>query len=374
MQLKESVVPGIKEFIDNNYNLRYNVITRTVERDGVPVNDLDLNSIFIAVKTNCNNATKDLVLSLIYSDSTKQYNPFLEFFTDNINETLGTENLDNLIASIDTDTPGYDMFIRKWLVSLIASIHGKHSPLMLILCGGQNTGKTEWFRRLLPTVLLPYYAESKLDGDKDSDILMTKKIIILDDEFGGKNKQESKKLKEMTSKQTFSIREPYGRVSVDLMRLAMLCGTTNDLQVLNDPTGNRRMLPIHVLGINHDLYNSINKSELFMELYNLYCSGYNYHLTKDEIKLLNQSTGEFQASCMEEELVCKYYALPDESSTQVSEVTSADIISHIKQWSSILLSPTKLGLVLKKLGFEQRIVRKGNNSTQRIYRVVKLNP
>lgn len=373
MQLKESIVTEIKEFIDTKYNLRYNVITRNIERDGVPVNDLDLNSIFIAVKTHFNKATKDLVLSLIYSDSTKQHNPFLDFFFMNMYKASGTENIDKLIASINTDTPGYEMFFKKWLCSLVASMHGKHSPLMLILCGGQNSGKTEWFRRLLPPDLQPYYAECKLDGGKDSDILMTKKIIILDDEFGGKNKQESKKLKEMTSKQTFSIREPYGRVSSDLTRLAMLCGTTNDLQVLNDPTGNRRLLPIHVISIDHELYNSIDKTCLFMEMYDLYTSGYNYHLTKDDIELLNHSTGDFQASSMEQELVCKYYTVPDETSTDIKWVTNTDMVSHIKLWSSIMLSPTKLGLELKKLGFEQKTNRKGK-STERVYKVVQLNP
>ncbi len=98
----------------------------------------------------------------------------------------------------------------------------------------------------------------------------------------------------MTSKQTSGIREPYGRVSSDLTRLAMLCGTTNDLQVLNDPTGNRRLLPIHVISIDHELYNSIDKTDLFMEITGT--CGYNYHLTTRDIELLNYSTSEFQAS------------------------------------------------------------------------------
>lgn len=372
MQHKESLVPEIKNFIDRTYNLRYNLVTRNIERDGNPVTDLDLNSIFIAVKTEYPKVNKDLVMSLIYSDQTVQYNPFIEFF-ETSKSYPGTEgNIDTLIKSISTDTPGYEMYIKKWLCALVASAHGEHSPLMLILCGGQNTGKTQWFRRLLPRPLHPYYAECKLDGGKDSDILMTKKIIILDDEFGGKNKQESKKLKEMTSKQTFSIREPYGRVSSDLLRLAMLCGTTNDLQVLNDPTGNRRMLPIHVISIDHDLYNSIDKTALLMEAYDVYMSGYDYNLTQDEIELLNASTREFQAPCLEEELVLKYYAVPDGDAVNVRQVTNTDILTHIKTWSSLMLSPTKLGSVLKALGFEQKVVRKGNSS-QRLYRVVQLN-
>lgn len=43
---------------------------------------------------------------------------------------------------------------------------------------------------------------------------MTKKLIILDDEFGGKSKQDAKRLKELSSKQWFNLRRRiFGRTS-----------------------------------------------------------------------------------------------------------------------------------------------------------------
>lgn len=374
MYNNQSVVNQIKSHIDGNYNLTYNVVNRNIELDGVPVNDMVLNSIYISCKSACNIATKDLVYSIIYSGGTKRIDPFKSFITAHKSRLNPSGNIDKLIASIKTDTENYEMFIKKWLCAIMASIHGKHSPLMLVLCGGQNTGKTEWFRRLLPNELSGYYAESKLDGGKDDEILMTKKLIIVDDEMGGKSKQENKKLKEMTSKQTFSIREPYGRVSVDLQRLAMLCGTTNDLQILNDPTGNRRLLPVRVLSIDHDLYNSIDKTGLFIEIYNLYQSGYDYNLSKSDIELLNSSTSDFEAISSEEELIAKHYAIPtEEDSYKAKELTNTDIITWINHWSRVNINATRLGLVLKKLGFEQKTTRVGK-STRRVYRVIELNP
>ena len=372
MSTNTSLVLQLQEYLNKNYNLAYNTVTRNVELDGMPLTDMVINSIFVSCKAVFDKATKDLVCSIIYSDSTKAIDPFQSFIKTHENCVNSTGNIDMLIKSIETDTENYDMFIRKWLCSMIASIHGKHSPLMLVLCGGQNTGKTEWFRRLLPDALSGYYAESKLDGGKDDEILMTKKLIILDDEMGGKSKQENKRLKEMTSRQTFSIREPYGRVSVDLQRLAMLCGTTNDMQILSDPTGNRRLLPIRVLGIDHNLYNGIDKTALFIEAYNLYQSGYSYGLSKTEIDMLNSSTGDFEAISSEEELLLKHYAVPAEDSWNATEVTNTDIVTKLNMWSSgININPTKLGLVLKKLGFEQKATRVGN-STKRLYRVIEL--
>jgi hypothetical protein len=222
----KNIINQIKRFVSDKYKMKRNEISRNIEIDGKPITDIDLNTVFIECKTVVPKASKDLVKSVIFSEFTPCYNPFFLFLKDyQIKRPHG--NIDKLINSIQTDTANHDLFIKKWLASLMASINGKHSPLVLVLVGGQNTGKTEWFRRLLPNELKAYYAEDKLDQGKDSEILMTKKLIIMDDEMGGKSKAESKTLNRLTSSQTFSIREPYGVVSVDLNRLALLCGPTN---------------------------------------------------------------------------------------------------------------------------------------------------
>src|SRR5690606_8018810 len=110
-----------------------------------------------------------------------------------------------------------------------------------------------------------YYAESNLDEGKDSEILMCKKLIIVDDEFGGKSKKDATKLKRLSSQQTFSIRAPYGRITEDLNRLAVLGGTSNDSEVINDPTGHRRIIPIILLSFDIEKYKSIDKTKLFIE-------------------------------------------------------------------------------------------------------------
>jgi predicted P-loop ATPase len=109
-----------------------------------------------------------------------------------------------------------------------------------------------------------------------------------------------------------------------------------------------------------------------MEAYELYKSGFNYHLTKEEIKLLNSSTGEFEAISSEEELILTYYALPTrETRDQIKEVTNTDILTRLNNLSGINITATGLGRALRKLGFEQSIQRFGA-STKRLYKVVEL--
>lgn len=283
--------------------------------------------------------------------------------------------IDELFSTIETedDKRLFSRLIgKKWLVGIISSIHGQHSPLMLVLSGDvQGTGKTEFLRRLLPAELKPYYAESKLDAGKDDEILMTQKLLIMDDEMGGKSKKDERRLKELLSRQTFSLREPYGRNNVDLNRLAVLCGTTNDRHILNDPTGNRRILPIHVLSIDHEKYNSLNKIDIFIEAYHLYKSGFNWQLSREEISALGLHGDMFQSYTSEYELINKYYDLPTNGTCD--ELTASEIKVHLERMSLQKLSLDKIGKELQRIGFKQ-VIKKISGKTKRVYEVLQVTP
>ena len=149
-------------WIRQNYNLKRNEISRYIENDDVPMKQQDYNTIYIESKKIIPELTYELVDRLIHSDFVEQYNPFKRFIDANIDNYKTEGNIERLFRSIETPNQNYlQKFGTKWLVSIIASIHGEHSPLMFVLCGPkQNTGKTEFFRRLLPRELQKYYAES----------------------------------------------------------------------------------------------------------------------------------------------------------------------------------------------------------------------
>lgn len=371
----DNLILDIKIFIKQNYALKHNEISRNIELDNIPITDRIVNSIIVHCRTYIPKATTEIIKTIIFSDFIPSYNPFLDFFKSMGDHEDKHGHILKLIKSIKTDTPNAELFIRKWFVSIISCIHYKHSPLMLILCGEQSTGKTPWFRQLLPLSLRKYYAESKLDKEKDDEILMTKKVIIMDDEWGGKSKKDSKKTKGLSSKETFSIRAPYGHVSEDLMRLAILCGTSNEFEILNDDTGNKRLLPVNTLQVDWDIYNSIDKDRLFYEAYLEYKSGYDCELSTAEVKILNESTENFKQISAEEEMILKYYAHPDSClGEKTVEVTNTEILIRLQNYSNIKINQTRIGVILKNFGFEQRFVRiPGTRSNKRVYVVVELN-
>jgi predicted P-loop ATPase len=343
----ENIVDNIRMWLRHNYELKRNLVTRKIENQGNPLDEIDINSMFLDCKVQFDDANFDLFCKVLFSNNTPTYNPIMEWFKEN-EHIRPTGAIDAFFGSVKTNGK-LCYFGTKWLIGVISAAHGIHSPLMLILSGQrQGTGKTEFFRRMLPDALKKYYAESKLDAGKDDEILMTQKLLIMDDEMGGKSKAESKRLKELTSKQTFTLREPYGRVNVDLNRLAVLCGTTNDIEILNDPTGNRRLLPFEIESIDFEKYNEVSKTELLMEAYHYFKAGVNWELTSEDVKVLETITGEFQESSLERELLHLHI-----EPALVGFMSTTQIKNHLETHSVQKLNIRKLGMELRRAKYER---------------------
>ena len=351
--------------------IRYNIITRLVDLKTVQMEDRHYNSLWMDCHINKGiNISKQDVFAIINSDAIPVYNPLIEIL-----ETLPTQGpkaeslIYKLACSIDQDTYPMDLFwelLKKWLVGTVAGVYPTHKNILqLVLSGGQNTGKTEFFRRLLPPVLHGYYAENKLDDGKDSEILMCQKLMIMDDEFGGKSKFEVKRLKELSSKTEVTTRLPYAKAPVTMDRIATLCGTTNEPEILADTTGNRRIIPVNVIGRNFEAYDSINKVKLWGEVMALYKEGYNYELTKKNISDMEPRTHEFTRVLDEEALIQKYYHVPNGG--QAVEMTPTDIKIFLRENSGLnTLSTVNIGRALRKLGYEQKL-KKIDGKTGRIW-------
>lgn len=359
--------------------MRFNEITRNFEIDGQPVDDRGLAEFYTLVwKKIDDKISKDKIWTLIQSkDNTESYNPIHDFFLNNShvqtnNEFEKLKQCFKIQAEVFLKDGKYnvdeylDIYLKKWLLGIVGSSFGTYSLMILVLVGEQGIKKTEFFRNLLPKELQKYYAESNLDEGKDSEILMCKKLLIIDDEFGGKSKKDATKLKRLSSQQTFSIRAPYGRVTEDLNRLAVLGGTSNDSEVINDPTGNRRIIPINLIKFDIEQYNAIDKTKLFIELYREWKEDNNsWFLTKEEIEVLNMSTLKNTDVWQEEEILLRHLKYDPYNFMTCTEIK----LGLEKQFPSLKTNTKRIGQSLKKLNFDQ-IVRKIDDKSMRVYNVI----
>jgi predicted P-loop ATPase len=362
-------IQQLEQWLKHEYEIRKNEISRNFENRGKVMDQSTFNSIYIAAKKIFPKIGFEIIERIINSDFTPTYNPLKEFIANNEHRNPKGK-IDKVFDCILSEDYNYTRkFGKKWFVGLIASIYGQHSPLMLILSGKvHGTGKTEFFRRMLPNELKSYIADVAA-GIKDTDlnILMTQKLILLDDECGGKSKKDEIALKSMLSKQIFSLREPYGRNNVDLQRLAVLCGTTNDEGILSDPTGNRRIIPIPVYSINHEDYNAIDKADLFMEAYHLWKGGFNWQLTSEDIKELSDKTTRFENFSVEYELIMKWYDMPN-GGTGFSYLTATDVKVEMEGKTHQKLSLDRIGKELQRLGYKQ-VSKKINGMPKKTYEI-----
>lgn len=370
----DQLINSLIEWMNQNYPVRVNAITRMIEERGNELKKERMNTIYLQARIcfNSKEVTKDLIESIIFSDNTPEFNPITEYIDKNRHRN-STGNIDNIIKSIKTDTEMADVFIKKWLVSIIAAYDGNPVRSVLALVGGQNTGKTEWFRRLLPAKIKKYYSESKLDAGKDDEMLMCQKLIVMDDEMGGKSKQDERRFKELTSKNIFSLRAPYARYNEDFKRLAVLCGTSNDKNVINDPTGNTRILPVNVLTIDHELYNSVDKDELFLELVRLYESGFEWQLSREDLAGLKNVSENYEVMPFERELIQKFFKPGDMGGGYAEYLTSTEIKDYIEtNTRQKINSMRRFSIELKNVLGESKIKRV-NGLTKRVFYVIRDN-
>lgn len=372
---------GFKEWISLWYEIRFNEITQITEIDGEPLTDRKENQIYQLANEQGINISRQDVANVLNSDFVKGYNPLREFFETRQYDPNRPSQIHLLSQSViqKTYTPSFWWtLLKKWMVGTVAGIYpGKKNILELVLYGDQRTGKTYFLRNILPIELLDYYAECKLDGGYDSEIAMCSALIIMDDEYGGKSKRESKVHKDLISKEKFTIRLKFAKRPVTLDRIASLCGTTNEPDILTDTTGNRRVIPVEVERRDYALFDKIDRVQLWLEAYHLLQKGFDYELTVEEIKALNDSTTSFERLSVEGEILTKYFFHPGETippGIYEEYLTASDILIYLQKSTGYnKISTAQLGKELNRIGFENNggKARRVNGKLGRFYKIHK---
>lgn len=367
----------VQNYFSKEYDLRKNECTGFTEiknkdsKEWQNLTDSIVNSIYLDMKTIEQRISNKLVETILDSDRVQVFHPVKHFVEKN-KHLKPSGLIKKLSESIESKQgltgDNKELFIKKWLVGLVQSTYEKHSPLMLVLVGEkQGTGKTEFFRRLLPDELKPLMVSNDINGHKDTFLTMCKNLLFIDDEMSGKSTKDYRRMKEILSTEYKEIRKSYGRNAEKYRRLCIFGGCSNDSDILIDKTGNRRFIPIDVQSIDHDLYNSIDKTELFMEIYHLFESGYRTDLSRDEIALLNKETSDYEEMTLEDELIGKYCEFDEDGF-----VSSSEVIDHICRHSSYTpsqLSIKFVGIALQNLTGEKSKFKKIDRKSKRGHKV-----
>ena len=331
------------------------------------------------------------VVNILRSDFTPLYDPIKEFLAyafstynlvdDTIGELTSHVHVKTTEADPQTDNLRYEAlcheeqkrfneYFKKWFVGMLASAGGRNvvNNVVLVLIGEQGTYKSTFFAHLLPPKLRKYFYV-KTDNtvlNKDDRLQLARNMLICLEEIDVLSKKELNQLKAMVTLPTVNDRPAYARNFVNMPHIASLCGTGNNETFLSDPTGSRRWLPFLVESIDDPRTYDIDYNSLYGQGMYLLADQYRYWFTQEEIKKQNIRNKAFEADCIEEQLIMKYYRVPDDGETGVL-LSPAEILEKINGGIKKPLSTSVVGSMMKKLRFE-KVYIKGN----RKYRVIEL--
>jgi len=328
--------------------MRFNLMTRQAEfLSGEPVTDRDVNSIVIecrAIKKSIGDAA---VHRMIESEHVDAFHPFEEFIkiVEQTPLSIGVINRVLNCIVLDDHSPDYkERIVKKWFGGIMGTLMGSYSVMTLVLVGGQRSGKTTFYRSLLPGSLKRYFAEGELRNDKDCMEVLCTYLLYHDDEYTSANKTEASIRKKLASAENFTIRKPYGRITETRRRTAVLCGSANDQDVISpDSSGNRRVIPTRIKRIDHTKFSRINLLEFYRELLELHKQDPTWwHLSTDDIRFMNEETVQNTVVDPYEERIAMFTA-----EDPAGHVSTSDVERHIALLDkSFRVNTAKLGRAL----------------------------
>jgi len=242
---------------------------------------------------------------LKYIANKNQYNPVVTWVTStpwDKHERL--KDFYNTVKAKDEDTNSdikrlKETFIRRWMISAIAAVfrpNGVSAHGVLVFQGLQGSGKTYWFKKLVPE-------ETKFAKDgvtlktEDKDSIMQALsfwLVELGEVDSTFRKSDISSLKAFITKDSDTFRAPFARRESTYARRTVFFASVNPRQFLHDETGNRRFWTIECDEI--DYKHTFDMQQIWAELYeNHYLKGESWILNDVESLELNALNEDFKS-------------------------------------------------------------------------------
>ena len=324
-----------------------------------------LNSIIIRAKREEvleKGSPKSEIKDYVESEEVPEYNP-IQVFLDGLPVWDGQ----NHIARVFSRIPGLSSeqlnYLTIWLRSAVAHwmqmdmLHGNECVPTLI--GQQGCGKTVFVRRLLPPHLREYFlGHLNLANKFDKEMALTNNLFVNLDELDAIRPSQHPALKQTLSKSKVNGRPIFGRAQADRPRYASFVATTNNPHPLTDVTGSRRYICLTIPdGQLIDNTGDIDYLQLYAQvLYELRELKAPYWFNNDEVARIQELNLDYMAKKDMTEMIEACFLKPQEGETG-RMMSNTEILGILtKAFPSLKLMAglsIKLGLAMKKLGFEQ---------------------
>ena len=352
----------LEEFMERRYEFRYNTVLNDLEfrqRDSIhfyfkTMDRRAHNSIAInALKEGIRAWDRD-VERYLTSDFVPLYNPVEEYLCG-VGRWDGKDRIRALADLVPCNNPYWRELFYRWFLSMVAHWRGldrQHgnstSPLLV---GAQGFRKSTYCRIILPPELRFGYTDSlDFKSKQDAERYLGRFMLVNLDEFDQINLNQQGFLKHLLQKPVANLRKPYASSIQEVRRYASFIGTSNQMDLLTDPSGSRRFICIEVTA-PIDTNVAINYRQLYAQAMHDIYKGERYWLDDKDEAILKQTNRDFEQVTPLEQLFSSYFQ-PAESEEAGEWLTAMEIFNYLQTKTRDRLSISKIacfGRSLRKL-------------------------
>lgn len=356
----------IAEYL-NKQGVRYDSFIQDLTLNGHIIEEMQYNTIFIDMKKHFGrDVSRTRFEETIKSHYIQSINPIIEFVEKHIDrQPNGTfekwlDCIELKNKSVEKSTVLY--FLKKWYIGMIAQALGGEYPnefFLTLLSIQQGIGKTTLLRNYtLPEELHLYRKEHSLSFDDDFKVLMGQALLIIDDEMDGRTYEQDKTFKTVLSTKEITTRRKYDRRISTIKRRCSFAGSGNNLQIIREKY-NRRIIPIEIKKIHFEKLAVIDYTDLFMEAYHLFESGFHYSFERKDNEILKELFTDYVQVSDVEMLLDEYLEQP-EAVDEIFYISALDLVATLSvnfpAFSKRINLPT-IGKIMAENGYES--IRKG---------------
>lgn len=352
----------LEEFMKRRYEFRYNTVLDDVEyrqRDSIhfyfkPLDKRVRNSIAISALKEGISAWDRDVDRFLNSEFVPLYNPVEEYLYDT-GRWDGKDRIRALADLVPCANPHWQELFYRWFLGMVAhwrgldKQHGNSTSPLLV--GAQGYRKSTFCRLLLPPELRFGYTDSlDFKSRQEAERYLGRFLLINIDEFDQVNVNQQAFLKHLLQKPAANLRKPYGNAIREMRRYASFIGTSNQKDLLTDPTGSRRFICIEVTApIRTNL--TINYKQLYAQAMDALRHGERYWLNDEDEAILRQTNREFEQTSPLEQLFHCYFR-PAEPEEEGEWLTAMQIMNQLQTKTKDKIALNKVapfGRTLQKL-------------------------
>ncbi|MGL4519149.1 MAG: VapE domain-containing protein [Phocaeicola sp.] len=340
---KENVkvmIQQLEHFLSTHYHFRFNLLSEQPEycnlgqeEEGyLQVTQRVLNSLCIEAQEAGIACWDKDVKRFLYSLRLKNYHPLLAYM-EQLPAWDGQDRITPLAHRIATDELWVAGF-RCWLLGMTNQWMGRatqcaNSLAPMLISARQGWGKSTFCSLLVPDGLKPYYTDSfELTGQLGCEQKLAFFGLINLDEFDRISVKKLPLLKNLMQMATINFRKAHRASFSHMPRIASFIGTSNQQELLADPSGSRRYLcmelthPIDVTPLAH--------KQLFAQLKALLVGGERHWLSAAEELEWQKRNRRFSRLSSAKSLFLRAYSVPQEGDSY-QLLTSAAIHAALKK-------------------------------------------